>query len=112
MAPLRQALADSNVGAIAVVVLLISFLDAAFRAIWPILSDVVTYLATAVAILGVPYFSFPSLNRFVLISTVTNLYGAPASLGAAWLLSRWISGAGPLCLVMKHGDRLRARNHA
>ena len=111
---LRRVLADSYVAAIAVSVLLLSSIDATFRAVWPIISRAVTYLFTAIAIFDIPYFSstITIADRLTLISTFAFLYGAAASLLAAWLLSRWVSGLGPLRFLIEHRNRLVGRNHA
>jgi hypothetical protein len=110
----RLVLADSYVAAIAVSVLLLSSIDATFRAVWPIVSQVVTYVFTAIAIFDIPYFSstFTVADRLTLISTFTYLYGAATSLLAAWLLSRWVCGVGPLRFLIEHRNRLVGRNHA
>lgn len=92
---LRGVLARSNVAAITIAVLLLWTLDNAFRALWGPVSRVGTFVYTAVAILGIPYFN-SSLDRNVLMMTLLYLSGAVVYLLAAWLLSRWVYGMGPL----------------
>ena len=87
--PLRQILADSDIAAVTIAVLLLWSLDGTFRALWGPVSRAVGFLFTAVAIFDIPYFS-PTLtlaDRFMFV-TATYLYGAVVSFTAAWLLSR------------------------
>jgi len=111
---LRQVLADSHVGAVAIALLLLWSLDAAFSALWPPVSHAMGFVFTAIAILDIPYFSrtFTALDRLVLISTLAYLYGSVVSLSAAWLLSKWIYGVGPLRALMSFRSKLRRSNHA
>lgn len=109
---LRQILADSHVSAVAIAVLLIWSLDYLFDAIWNPALHALSYLATAVAIRGVPS---PTLTRFaqrtMLITSVSFVSYAFISLAAAWLLSLWVYGAGPLTSLQSYRERLR-RSHA
>jgi hypothetical protein len=95
---LRQILADSHVAAATIAVLLLWSLDAAFLALWEPVSRVLGFLFTAVAILDVPYYSpsVTTLDRLMLITMSAYSYSAAASFLAAWLLSRWVYGVGPL----------------
>lgn len=110
---LREILADSHVAAIAVAVLLLWFLDGAFRAVWTPGSRVVSFLFTAIAIFDIPYFS-PTLtiaDRSILIMAFSYLYSAIVSLSAAWLLSRWVYGVGPLRSLTGYRDKLIGRKY-
>jgi hypothetical protein len=73
---LREVLAHSHVAAVAIAVLLFCSLDGTFRALWPLISDVVKFVVTAIAILDVPYISFPSLDTTPLIRSGWYLYVA------------------------------------
>jgi hypothetical protein len=111
---LRQVLADSHIAAATIVVLLVWSLDSAFRALWIPVSRAVGFLATAVAIFDIPYFS-PALtpaDRWMLISSLYFLYSAIVSLLAAWLLSRWVYGVGPIRGLIACRSRLTRGKHA
>ena len=103
----RQALADSNIAAISIAVLILAAIDAGFRALWPFVSGAIAYLFKAIAIFDVPYFgTLTVMNRLLLITSGFYLYAASASYIAAWLLSRWVSGAGPFRCLTEHGNKL------
>jgi len=111
---LREVLADSHIAAVAIAVLLLSSLDAAFRGFWVPVSRAVGYLVTAVLIVDIPYFS-PTLtiaDRLMLMSTFAYLYYAIVSLSAAWLLSRWVYGLGPFRSLNGYRSKLIRREHA
>jgi hypothetical protein len=110
---LRQILADSHTATVAIALLLLWSLDGAFRALWPPVFRAVSYLFTAAAIFDIPYFS-PTLtmtDRVMLMTTFFYLYSAAISLSAAWLLSRWVYGMGPLrCLISYHSKLIRRQD--
>jgi hypothetical protein len=113
MRSVRETLADSHISAVAIAVLLLWSLDSGFRALWSPLARAANFLFTAVAILDIPYFS-PTLNsedREMLIFTLFYLFSAFVSFAAAWLLSRWVYGVGPLCSLSKCRTRISRRNH-
>jgi hypothetical protein len=88
--PLRQVLADSHVAAVAIALLLLWALDAAFRGI---LDPV--FLLTGILIRDIPALGSPPV-RLTLITNGYLLNIAIVSIAAAWLLSRWVYGMGPL----------------
>jgi hypothetical protein len=99
--PIRQALADSNVAAVTIAVLLLWSLDSVFRGLWDPVFDLGVFLFTAVAIWDIPYLSptTTTTDRAMLIITCSFLYSSIVCVSAAWLLSRWVYGIGPLrCL--------------
>ncbi len=108
----RVVLADSHVAAVAIAVLLLTFLDGAFRAVWPPLSDVLEFLLTAVAIFDIPYFSFSAVEILRLINTTLFLYSSIFSLCAAWVLSKWVYGVGPFRCLSEYRSKLVGREHA
>jgi len=108
---LRQVLADSHISAVAIAVLLLWSLDAGFRALWGPLFRAVGLLFTGVAIMGIPYFSFGIADRLNLITTFSYVFGGITRLAAAWLLSRWVYGVGPLRSLGAYRSRLARRNH-
>ena len=110
--PLRRVLADSHVAAVAIALFLLWSLDAAFRALWPPVFDALRYVFTAVAILGIPYPSFPSVHRSMLIVSLAYVYNCIISLSAAWLLSRRIYGMGPFRALISLCSGLIRRKHA
>ncbi|MGB7283529.1 MAG: hypothetical protein WBE13_14785 [Candidatus Acidiferrum sp.] len=110
---LREFLADSHISAVAIAVLLLWSLELAAKALWGALSVAASFLFTAVAILDIPYFS-PTLtrvDRLMWIATGFYLFNASMSLAAAWLLSRWVYGVGPLRSLSKYRANLARRNH-
>jgi hypothetical protein len=112
--PMRQLLADSHVAAVTIAILLLCALDAAFRGLWDPVYRMGNFLCTAIAIRDIP--SFPpaptTADRLMLISTVYFLYSAVVSLAAAWILSRWIYGKGPLRSLITCRRNLSGRKHA
>jgi hypothetical protein len=111
---LRQVLVDSHIAAVTIAVLLLWTIDGAFRALWGPVSRVVGFLFTAVAILDIPYFS-PTLtlaDRFMLITASVYLYTAAVTFSAAWLLSRWVYGVGPVRSLTRYCKNLTGGEHA
>jgi hypothetical protein len=105
---LREVLADSHVAAATIAVLLLWSLDFTFHALWNPLVQLAELLATAVAIMGIPFLS-PNLELFLSISYLT---GAVFCFSAAWLLARWVFGMGPLHSLSSYRSRLIRSNHA
>ncbi len=112
-ASLRQILADSHISAVAVAVLLLWSLEWGCLALLGALFRALHFLFTAVAILGIPYSSTTLTveDRFLLITTFSDLFYTCISLGAAWLLSRWVYGVGPLRSLSKYHTRVTRRQH-
>lgn len=109
---LREILADSHIAAVATAVLLLWSLYSGFHALWSPLWRAATFLFTAVAILGIPYRGPATIeDRLMLTTTSVFLFSALISFAAAWLLSRWVYGVGPLRSLSKHRTRLARRNH-
>ena len=111
--PLRRVLADSHVAAVAIALLLLWALNGAFWTLWDPVYRVGRFLFTAIAIWDLPYFSTKptAIDRLMLISTFYFLYSALASLLAAWLLSRWVYGVGPLrSLAVCRSKLIRRKN--
>ena len=110
---LREMLANSYVAAVAIVALLIWSFDWVLDAFWDPILSAVSFLVTAVAVLGLPYIppQFSFSQRGMLISTCFSLFNALTCLAAAWLLSRWVYGMGPLRSLRSYGQRLVRSNH-
>lgn len=111
--PFRQILADSDIAAVTIAVLLLWSLDGTFRALWGPVSRAVGFLFTAVAIFDIPYFS-PTLtlaDRFMFVTASAYLYGAVVSFTAAWLLSRWVYGVGPVRSLTRYSKNPIGRKH-
>ena len=110
---LREILADSHVAAVAVAVLLLFSMDSGFRALWGPLFRVGSFVFTAVAILGIPYFDrgLSIVDRFMMLTTFSYLFGSASSLGAALFLSRWVYGVGPLDCLRAYRTKLARRNY-
>ena len=89
---LRQILADSHVSAVAIVVLLIWSLGFLIDAVWNPILQAVSYLATAVAILGLP------APHYLL------LLGGPCSSRPSLMSLLW-NGTGFITIYSKMGSR-------
>jgi hypothetical protein len=103
---LQEILIDSNVAATTIAVLLLWFMDSVFRGLWPLLGPAVEWLFTAVAIFDIPYFSFTVVERSMLLISAFYFYAAIVSFAAAWILSRWVYGVGPLRSLIAYGNKL------
>ena len=110
---LREILANSHIPAVAIAVLLLWSLNSGIQALESPLLRAAGFLFTAVAILDIPYVSstFTSADRFMLTTTLSFLSYAFINLAAAWLLSRWVYGVGPLCSLKSYRTRLARREH-
>jgi len=110
---LREVLAESHVAAASVVVFLLWSLDYLFRGLWEPLSALVSSLYDAVAIY-VPYFA-PTLTVMsgnLWMATFWYLFTAFISFSAAWFLSRWVFGVGPLRCLSTYSARFFGRDNA
>jgi hypothetical protein len=110
---LREILADYHVSAVAIAVLLFWALYWGFTALWGPLARAASFLFTTVAILGIPFGSstYTAADRLMLSQTLTFLFNAFVCLAAAWLLSRWTYGTGPLRSLNKCRTSLTKGNH-
>ncbi len=108
---LRKVLAESHVAAVAVAVLLLFSLINLFHALARPLVQLAEFLITAVAILGVPAYSWPltTADWIMLAPSFFYLYSFAVTLTAAWLLSRWVYGAGPIRSLSRYRDILSGR---
>jgi hypothetical protein len=103
-ASLRKILADSDVAAVAIAVLLFWSLNSACWSLLGLLgplSRAAEFLITAVAIHGIPYSSrtLDVTDLFTFFNTFAYLFYSLAYMAAAWLLSRWVHGVGPTPLL-------------
>jgi hypothetical protein len=103
---LREILIDSHVAATTIAVLFLWSMDGAFWGLWPLLSRAAQWLFTAGAILDVPYFSISVVERSMLLISAMYFYAAIVSFLAAWILSRWVYGVGPLRSLAAYGNKL------
>jgi hypothetical protein len=116
----RKVLTDSHVAAIAIAILLFSSLSAAFMALWGPANGIL-YIFAAEAT-GKPPFAHLNLDyatRRMLSEELTNLpvwlsflVSALVCILAAWLLSRWTYGVGPLRALGTYRDKLSRKTHA
>jgi hypothetical protein len=107
----RQILAESCIPAVTIVVLIIWALDSGVRALKAPLFGVTDFVINAMAIRGIPYGS----GRFFWGPWITPLsyaFTALIYLGAAWILSRWVFGMGPLRSLRECCAKLVRRNYA
>lgn len=110
---LREVLRRSNVAAVAIAVLVFWWIDAFLTALWEPLWRAINFLITAVAILDIPFFSFSLTygQALLWIGLSFNLLSASLSVSAAWALSHWVYGTGPLRSLRQCVTSLR-RNSA
>jgi hypothetical protein len=101
---LRQVLAESHISAVAIAILLIWSFNSAVEALWEPFFSAVSYLITAIAILGLPYIppQFTFSQRGMLVKSCFLLLNALTCFASAWLLSRWVYGSGPLGSLWKN----------
>jgi len=99
---------------VAVAVLLLWSFDSVLDALWDPIFSAISFLITAVALLGLPYIppQFSFSQRSMLISTSFYLLEALICFAAAWILSHWVYGMSPLRSLKSYGERLARRNHA
>jgi hypothetical protein len=111
-ASLRKILADSDVSAIAIAVLLFRSIDSAVWVLWGPLSNAPYFFFSNGAIFDIHDFSRTLMNgnRVTLFMTFSYLLSSLVNLAAAVLLSRWAYGMGPLRSLSKHTTRLSRRN--
>ena len=110
---LRQALRDSHVSAVAIAVLLFWSFKWIIDGLWEPFSRLAKFLFTAVAILDIPFIS-PTLDaadRDMFINTCMYFSYAISSVAAAWVLSRWVYGEGPVRSLSKYRGRLARSTH-
>jgi hypothetical protein len=107
----RETLAETHISAVAIALLLLWSLDSGVQALWGPLYRTAGFLFTALAIWDVPYFShtLSVADRFMWMTTFSYVFGSLICLAAAWLLSRWVYGMGPLRSLSTHYSRLRRR---
>lgn len=104
----REVLAQSHVAAVTVAVLVFVAFNASFSTVWPHVLEAITFVATAIAILDVPYFSteITSYDKVVAFRMCTEFYTAVVAFSAAWVLSKWVYGVGPLRCLSEYRKRL------
>jgi hypothetical protein len=97
----------------AIAVLLIWSFDSVLEALWDPILSAIGFLITAVAVLGLPYIptQFTYSQRGTLILRCFPLFDAFFWFAAAWLLSRWVYGTGPLRSLKSCGERVARRSH-
>jgi hypothetical protein len=110
---LRQALRDSHVSAVAIALLLFWSFTGIIDGLWEPFSRLANFLFTAVAILDIPFISptFGVADRNMFINTCFYFFQAITSFAAAWVLSRWAYGEGPVRSLSKYRGRLVRSNH-
>jgi len=75
------------------------------------LLGLIGYLTMTIAILDIPYFSYTVADRLTLYGAVAYAFNAAVTLTAAWLLSRWAYGVGPLAALSRYRTISRRRNY-
>ena len=110
---LRQVLADSHVSSVAIALLLLWSLDAAFRGLWDPAYRAGAFLLYAIAIWDIPYHSSTrtGADRLMWIGSFYFLYSAIISFLAAWLISWWVYSIGPFRALASCCSKLIKRKH-
>jgi hypothetical protein len=109
---LRKILGDSHIAAIAIAVLLFWSLGAVMQGLVGPLSGAALFIVTAISVRGMPYSGgLDFANRYMLVVTCFSLFSALFTLGAAWLLSKWVYGEGPLRGLSRYRAQLPRRSH-
>jgi hypothetical protein len=103
-----QVLRESHIPAIAIALFLMWSLDWSFRALWRLFVPATDFLIAAVAILGLPYIS-PSRSPIIWVFVALGFFNAFMNLAAAWILSRWVYGVGPLRVLSGYRSRMPRR---
>jgi hypothetical protein len=93
---LREILADSHIAAVSIAVLLLWALTSFFQGL-----DFLLRLHTYGEM---PYFSYSVGDRGALAATLFDLISTAVDVGAAWLVSQWVYGVGPLRSLSRYGS--------
>ncbi len=107
---IREQLASSHIGAVAVVALLFSGCDSVFDAISQPFVEGVSFLVRAVAILDFPTMTVSTPSE-ILISAY-HLYWASLCFVLAWCVSHWTYGVGPIRCLTNHREKFVRKSHA
>jgi hypothetical protein len=110
---LRKILADSHVAAVSIAVLLLWSLASGLRGLSDPFWRAASFVFTAVAILDIPFIprTLGTTDQLYLIADSEYIFYALIYLAAAWILSRWVYGLGPLRSLSKARTRLARRKH-
>lgn len=111
---LRKALVGSHIAAITVAILLMMSGADLVLALREPAFYIGTFLGTAALILDIPYIphALDPFTRIRLIICALILAEALLKFGAAWLLSRWAYGFGPIRCIRSCLDIIRRNSHA
>jgi hypothetical protein len=109
---LRQTLFDSHISAVTIAVLLVWSLGDFLEAVWPPAVSAISFLLTAIAIRGLPFVPprFTISEREMILVSCDALFRASTNIVAAWILSHWVYGMGPLQSLKNCRERLTRRN--
>jgi hypothetical protein len=83
-----------------------------FEGLWFASYRVVDFVFTTVAILAIPYIGpTTGADRMMYLEAALYLLTAALNLLAAWLLSQWVYGIGPLDALSNFAGRFVRRTH-
>ena len=111
---LRKTLATSRVGAVAIAVLLFWALYTACQILWLPLLQIGDYIAQSGILQGIferPPHGFPFGPTYIPNASFYSI-SSVMSLAAAWLLSRWTYGGGPVRVLRTFRAILEGKNNA
>jgi hypothetical protein len=114
---LRKVLIDSHVAVATIAVMLfftvVCVINFVF-AMWDPALELIVYIATAVTIRGIP--SAPVtryyMTGYLLPVILSSLLSVLTYIAAAWVLSHWVYGTGPLQSLANYQGKLVRKNHA
>jgi hypothetical protein len=98
---------------VAIVWLLVQSLSLTFEVIWPPIGRAVGFVFMTIAILDIPYHSsgFSLAGRMELIQLSNSVISAFGAAASAWLISRWVYGAGPIRSLSVRCKKLKRSSH-
>lgn len=108
----RAILAESHVARVAVAVLLLWTIEWTIWSLWTPLFFAVDYISNALAIWGIPSGTFPLGRVLQLIPSAFYLGTSILSFGAAWLVSWWVYGTGPIQCLKDYSERVSGESNA
>jgi hypothetical protein len=114
-ASLRKVLIDSHVAAVTIAILIFTSIATAIEALWYPAWRILSILIADVSThdISISLRALDSITLDVnLTVTFSFLLFAPINLAAAWLLSRWVYGTGPLRVLGNYRGILLRKKHA
>lgn len=109
---LRDVLRSSHVATATIVILFITAIECTWEFLSIPVSRAALFLFNTVAILDIPYHAFSITDRIDIAVGLVYAAAALANIFAAWILSCWVFGMGPLRSLGGSLYKLRRRDRA